>query len=470
MKLAYFLYIPLLSCIIPSYVLISPIHQQDVNFQTHIINTDGDIVHSISHSHYTASTPYLLEDGTILRPAKINESDIAGGAGGRIEKLSIYGDLIWSYDMNSNYAVQHHDIEPMPNGNILCVAWEYKTQQEALNKGIISHTGPLWADMIIEIEPIGIDSAKIVWEWRSWDHLVQSHNSAFDNFVDSIANYPNKLDANFGYSGGDGPGPPQGNPDFLHINSISYNEGLDQIVFSARKTNEVYIIDHSTTTQEASTGYGGISGGGGDFLYRWGNKKLYTSHSDTQTLFAPHSANWVSPGYPGEGNIIIFNNGVNRPGPDYSSVEEISPPSDSNGEYLFETSTSSHSPLWTYSGDENFFTSYQGGAYRLENGNTFITITDSKDIIEVNDNGEIVWSHYWDGAGYIARAQKYSEENINLASQGDVNNDGIIDILDIINIINLIINQTSFYYSADMNSDDIIDILDIIIIINIITD
>ena len=55
---------------------------------------------------------------------------------------------------------------------------------------------------------------------------------------------------------------------------------------------------------------------------------------------------------------------------------------------------------------------------------------------------------------------------------GDVNEDGIINILDIVAVINFVLlttnpNDTQFT-ASDMNSDGIINILDIVIIVNLI--
>ena len=51
-----------------------------------------------------------------------------------------------------------------------------------------------------------------------------------------------------------------GKKDWMHCNSIDYNESLQQIVIGSRSMSEFYIIDHSTTTTQASTGSGGIYG------------------------------------------------------------------------------------------------------------------------------------------------------------------------------------------------------------------
>ena len=64
---------------------------------------------------------------------------------------------------------------------------------------------------------------------------------------------------------GSGSGPGSSNADWIHINAIDYNESLDQIAISSRFMSEIYIIDHSTTIEEAASHEGGNCGKGGDF-------------------------------------------------------------------------------------------------------------------------------------------------------------------------------------------------------------
>src|SRR5207248_6947015 len=122
--------------------------------------------------------------------------------------------------------------------------------------------------------------------------------------------------------------------DWLHVNSVAYNAELDQIMLSVFEFSEVWVIDHGTKTAEAAGHEGGKSGKGGDLLYRWGNPRAYRAGTvKDQKLFGQHNAQWIAKGLPGEGHVLIFNNGMKRTGGAYSTVDEIVLPVDGKGRY-----------------------------------------------------------------------------------------------------------------------------------------
>ena len=120
--------------------------------------------------------------------------------------------------------------------------------------------------------------------------------------------------------------------DFLHTNAVNYNPALDQIVMSVPRFNEIWVIDHSTTTEEAAGHTGGRWGRGGNLLYRWGNPRAYGRGDEAaQRLGYQHDVRWVPAGMPGAGHLTLFNNNVENPDGDYSAVFELAPPTDGRG-------------------------------------------------------------------------------------------------------------------------------------------
>ena len=99
-------------------------------------------------------------------------------------------------------------------------------------------------------------------------------------------------------------------------------------------------------------------------------------------------------------------------------------------------------------------------------------ITEATDgyIFEIDENGITVWDYdYPSGMSMIPRAQKYGYDYFDsLASLGDLNEDGLINILDIIITVNIILGTEEYNQNADINEDDTINILDVISILNII--
>src|SRR5207247_3993591 len=124
--------------------------------------------------------------------------------------------------------------------------------------------------------------------------------------------------------------PARGNPDWTHCNAVAYNPDLDQVIVSVHGFSEFWIIDHSTTTAEAASHKDGRSGKGGDLLYRWGNPRAFRAGTKAdQKLFYQHDAHWIPRGRPGEGHVMVFNNGGGRADRNFSSVDEIVLPVDS---------------------------------------------------------------------------------------------------------------------------------------------
>ncbi|KYK19985.1 hypothetical protein AYK24_04550 [Thermoplasmatales archaeon SG8-52-4] len=372
------------------YTLFAP----EYHTKTYLINNNGDIVNKWSSNYLQCADCYLLENGNLLRSCLpcINHKFPAGGITGRIEMFNWGGDLIWEFEYSYNEFCLHHGFKVMPNGNILMIAWERKEYNEAIANGrnpLSIPAGVIWPCYIIEVEPIFPIGGKIVWEWHVWDHLIQDYDSTKDNYG-VVADHPELIDLNFGLL--------TGFLDWNHINSVDYNEELDQILISLHVQNEIWIIDHNTTIEEAAGHTGGKSGKGGDILYRWGNPQAYRAGTVyDQKLFGQHDARWIKKGCPGEGHITIFNNGFLRLGPLYSSVEEIIPPVDENGFYYLEPDHTygPKEPIWSYTAENptDFYASIISGAQRLPNGNTLICDGTSGVFFEVTHEKEIIWKY-----------------------------------------------------------------------------
>jgi hypothetical protein len=336
----------------------------------------------------------MLEDGDLLRTTNLGtDFDHDGnGVAGKIERLSWDSQMEWEWYYPGETKRSHHDIEPLSNGNFLMIAWEFKNESESYEAGRNPNKmsqDTLWPDHIVEIQPVGTDQANIVWEWHIWDHLIQDYDATKDNYG-VVGDHPELLDINFADSGGPNPY----KSDWMHCNGIDYNPFLDQIALSCKNMNEIYIIDHSTTTAQAASHSGGNSGKGGDILYRWGNPEAYRAGSPgDQQLFGQHDIQWINEGRLGAGELIVFNNGVGR-STSYSSADVISPPL-VNGEYVLESGSAwaPDAPSWSWDQGTNMYATSLGGVERLENGNTLVTWGVRGTFFEVNPEGEVVWKY-----------------------------------------------------------------------------
>ena len=330
------------------------------------------------------SSAKLLDNGNLLTANEENT----------IFEFDPRGNVVWEYSPSGRF---HHDYFKMPNGNALLLVQARKTREQAIAAGAnpeFVHEDGINYDYLIEVRPTGASGGEVVWEWSTWDHLVQDFDSSKPNYG-AVAEHPELIDINFLLESVS-----KRNPfDWLHINSIDYNPELDQIMLSARNFSEVWIIDHGATTQETRGHSGGNGGIGGDLLYRWGNPRAY-GHGDAadQRLFWPHQAHWIPPGLPGAGNILVFNNGWEFAGYRrfYSSVDEFAPPAHGYGYRRAEGSAyPPRGPEWTYAAETrtDFYAPVFSGAQRLPNGNTLIVDGTAGTIFQATPDGGIAWKY-----------------------------------------------------------------------------
>ena len=364
------------------YTLYSP----HGNSSVYLISNCGELVNRWNSEYPPGAAVYLTEDGTLFRAGRLkNERMNAGGSGGIIERFSWDGELLWQYVFNDENNRQHHDFQVLPNGNVLLLAWEYRTEEEALAAGrkpglINPEENSLWPEQIVEVKPTGLDGGEIVWRWRSWDHLIQDHDIGKPNYG-VVSEHPGRIDINYA---------PTFSADWHHANAIDYNPVLDQIVISIHAFDEFWVIDHGITEEEAA-------GSKGDLLYRWGNPETYGQGSSAdKKLFKQHNVHWIPKGLPDEGKLLIFNNGKGRPDAAYSSVVKLSPPLNSEGRY--EYNGDSYLPQafdWEYVAPTptDFYSWFISGAQQLPNGNVLVNNGARGTFFELNPQKEIVWEY-----------------------------------------------------------------------------
>lgn len=373
---------------------------------TYLIDMDGNLIRSWSHTSQSRNSAYLLENGDLLRCGQtVNPVFPNIGAGGHLERRDWNGNLLWEYAYSDSLVCGHHDIEPMPNGNVLVVAWELRTPAEAIaagrNPALMGSA--LWPERIVELQPVGANDAIVVWMWQAWDHLVQDFDSTKANYG-VVADHPELININERANT---------QADWLHFNAVAYDEGLDQIVVSPNRFQEVWVIDHGTTTEEAAGHTGGARGKGGDLLYRWGKPANYgRGAAADQRLFNNHNVHWIPPGRPGAGNLLIFNNGTNRfpSGASYSSVEEVVTSADGNGDYPDPPPGLPHEPAdatWTYTATPtgDFYSPIYGGVERQPSGSTLIMASTAGRIFEIHPTEGLVWEYVIpvDGSGPVVQ-------------------------------------------------------------------
>ena len=358
----------------------------DIDHKVYLIDHSGDRVHTWTmDDHVTIHQAKLLENGNLMiRRGHASEVDQGG-----VAEIDRTGRVIWEY----SHPGLHHDFA-LSNGNVLLLYQETRTPEEAIaagaNPDYVSSRG-LTYDNVMEVKPVGVGRGDIIWEWSPWDHLIQDHNPNQANYG-TIADHPGRIDINSILELQHNRRPGRSH-DWTHTNAIDYNPDLDQIMLSPRHFSELWVIDHSITTEEAASEKG-------DLLYRWGNPQIYQAGTaDDQQLFWVHNTHWIPDGLPGGGNILVFNNGSGFRGfrRYYSSVDEITPPRFDGNAYQkgLRSAFGPDLPAWTYTAKNlrEFYARFGSGAQRLPNGNTLINDGPKGTVFQVTPDGTTVWKY-----------------------------------------------------------------------------
>jgi len=342
------------------------------NENVYLINNCGELVNSWSSNYVAGLSAKLMYDGSLVRGIRLEQINtiMQGGQGGGVEIFDWDGSVKWTFDYNENGEhLQHHDVMPLPNGNVIILAWENRPSAEAAALGRQDGSSML-SERIIEVTPNYSDgvSGSIVWAWYAFDHTVQNINPVLDNYGDLLEKN-HRFNINIGDS-----------DDWLHINAVEYIEEFDQLAISSRTWDEIFILDHSTSTEEAATGEGGNYGMGGDILYRWGKPANYNG-AGPQTLNSNH------------GNTFsIFSN--QGGGNESSTIVSWTPPLNADGTYSKEAD-GSYGPLLADLEYPVIYANTGSSCQGLPNGNLMYCANsiNNGEIGEIDLQENLVWQY-----------------------------------------------------------------------------
>ena len=373
---------------------------------SYLLNKEGDKIFTWNFSETSGNDLELLSDGSIIGLFKETNSSIDfGGFGGTAKIIDKNNITIWEYTVSNNNSIAHHDVEVLPNGNVLMIVWERVQNQVAIENGV-DFDNDIFVEKIIEIDR---SSNTIIWEWNSWNHIIQDKFENLPNYG-NINENPNKININYSIEN-----PPGGNffinGDIMHANGLDYDENNDLIYLSVNYFDEVWVIDHSTTTIESDSSTGGNYNKGGDLIYRFGNPNTYNSLGN-KIFDKQHFPNLLEDGVIGEGNILIYAN--NSLIDQQSVIYELEMPTSFD---LMSNSNNEPNIVWSFT-DENLYANKLCGAIRLSNGNTLITESDYG-FWEVTMDGEVVWKYKKDEeANFFWRSYHYEPNSEAISNLG----------------------------------------------------
>lgn len=340
-----------------------------------LMDLRGNAVHQWNTRIQPGVYGELLPGGNLLYSGRTQRGFGSGkyhmsGKGGVLLEYTWEGDKVAKV-VNHD---AHHDQQKLPNGNYAQILWTKVPEGFAARipggiPGTEFDDGTIMEEKIVETTPEG----EVVWSWRASDHLNPDDHP--------ICPINDRLE-------------------WLHINSIFHLEpgnsvtGKEGYLLSLRHTSQIIALEKAT----------------GKMLWSYGGHMA----GEYGKLGAQHDAVVIPDGHPGEGNILVFDNGMGLPsveaagsywGIDHSRILEIAP--------------ENKRVVWRYAHEDEewdfpvrrkflFNAPYISGAQRLPNGNTLICDGPNGRLFEVTRGGEIVWEFINPDRKAIFRAYRYA--------------------------------------------------------------
>ncbi len=293
----------------------------------------------------------LLGNGNVLvqRGGMMSEDGV-------LEEIAWDGEIAWRWIPegqvpHSLLLGPHHDVFRKPDGNTLTICREAVPDEHLAGIRDPRFQGQtIYGDAIVEVSPAG----EVVWLWHAYEHLDLNH--------DRILASPEWF-----------AGPHNSTVcDWTHVNTVQalpenrwFNAGDERfrpgnVLISPRNLDTVYLIDRESSHvvwEYTGDYFGGLSG--------------------------QHEPHMIEPGLPGEGNILIFDNGAS-PWRDLGHA---------GMSYVLEIDPTTKEVVWVYEDNLRFHATYTSSAQRLPNGNTLICESAGGRVFEVTPERETVWEH-----------------------------------------------------------------------------
>jgi len=321
--------------------------------EARLIDMNGNIVNKWNS---IAARVRLLKNGNVLVVERRREERKSV-----VAEYSWEGDLIWEYEPPGTrdihaFGPARMDVQRLENGNTLVLAVETVPEEyrKKIRDPVRKSVNVVFADYVLEVTP----DKKTVWEWHYYEHLDINRYCEMCNPGDWTHN--NTI---------------QPLPENRHYDAGDERFKPGNVLLSPRNLGFILIADKDT--KEIVWEYSGTYAGG---------------------LAGQHEPHMIEKGLPGEGNIIVFDNGA---------PVNMKTMAHTGKSFVLEIDPATERLVWKYENGEEFYSAYRSNVQRLPNGNTLICESMGQRLFEVTQEGEIVWEYALEWNRILGRAYRY---------------------------------------------------------------